>query len=75
MARDARIFPGANIAGSYFASCGRASSRRFRFLILRANDPAAPNYATGAVEKYNTNQFDTRGDYYKSDKLRFVRTL
>lgn len=37
---------------------------------LATANAAANNYATSAVESYNTNQFDVRGDYYTSDRLR-----
>ncbi len=37
---------------------------------LTTTNPGANNYVTSAVERYNTNQFDTRGDYFVSDKLR-----
>ncbi|MBV8476272.1 MAG: TonB-dependent receptor, partial [Acidobacteria bacterium] len=64
------IFPGANIAG-------RISPPVVNLLAalplpnLATTDPAAPNYATSAVENYNTNQFDVRGDYFTTEKLRF----
>ncbi len=32
---------------------------------------AANNYSASTVENYNTNQFDIRGDYYATEKLRF----
>jgi hypothetical protein len=64
------LFPGANIAG-------RISTPSANLLAalplpnIPTTDPAAPNYATSAVENYNTNQFDVRGDYFATEKLRF----
>jgi Carboxypeptidase regulatory-like domain/TonB dependent receptor len=63
------VFPGANIAG-------RISPPSAKLLAalplpnIASTDPAAPNYATSAVENYNTNQFDVRGDYFTTEKLR-----
>src|SRR5579883_954811 len=37
---------------------------------IAASNAAAPNYATSAIENYNTNQFDTRGDYTISERAR-----
>ncbi len=31
----------------------------------------APNYATSAVEKFDSNQWDARADYFSSEKLHF----
>jgi Carboxypeptidase regulatory-like domain len=64
------IFPGANIAGRISAPAANILAA-LPTPNIATTDPAAPNYATAAVEKYNTNQFDTRGDYFKTDKLRF----
>lgn len=63
-------FPGANIAGRISAPAANLVAA-LPLPNIATTDPAAPNYATAAVENYNTNQFDTRGDYFKSDKLRF----
>lgn len=63
------VFPGDNIAG-------RISPPSAKLLAalplpnIPTTDPAAPNYATSAVENYNTNQFDVRGDYFTTEKLR-----
>jgi hypothetical protein len=63
------IFPGANIAGR-IAPPAAALLAALPLPNIAAANVAAPNYATAAVEKYNTNQFDTRGDYFASDKFR-----
>ncbi len=62
-------FPGANIAGR-ISPPAAALLAALPLPNVATTDPAAPNYATAAVEKYNTNQFDTRGDYFASDKFR-----
>jgi Carboxypeptidase regulatory-like domain/TonB dependent receptor len=62
-------FPGANIAG-HISPPAAALFAQLPLPNIATTDPAAPNYATGAVENFNTNQFDTRGDYFASDKLR-----
>ncbi|MFL6351404.1 MAG: carboxypeptidase-like regulatory domain-containing protein [Bryobacteraceae bacterium] len=64
------IFPDANIAGR-ISPPAAAILAALALPNIAASDPASPNYTTAAVEKYNTNQFDTRGDYVWSDKLRF----
>ncbi len=63
------IFPGANIAGR-ISSPAAALLASLPAPNVATTDPAAPNFAAAAVEKYNTNQFDTRGDYFASDKFR-----
>ncbi len=64
------IFPGANIAGRISPPAAALLAALPPPNIATTN-PAAPNYATGAVENYNTNQFDTRGDYFKSETSAF----
>jgi hypothetical protein len=63
------IFPGANLAGR-ISPPAAALVAALPLPNIATTNPAAPNYAVGAVENYNTNQFDTRGDYYLSDNLR-----
>ena len=62
-------FPGANLAGRISAPSAALLDALPLPNIQTAN-PAANNYATSAVEEYNTNQFDVRGDY-AGEKLRF----
>lgn len=38
---------------------------------LTPANPAAPNYATSAVEQFDTQQFDLRADHYLTEKLRY----
>ena len=62
-------FPGANIAGRISPPAANLVAA-VPLPNIPTTNPAAPNYATSAVESYNTNQFDTRGDYFATDKLR-----
>ncbi|HEX4770218.1 MAG TPA: TonB-dependent receptor [Bryobacteraceae bacterium] len=62
-------FPGNNIAGR-ISPPSAALVAALPLPNIAASDPAAPNFATSAVEQYNTNQFDVRGDYFAGDKLR-----
>ncbi len=64
------IFPGANIAGRISPPAANLLAA-LPFPNIATTNPAAPNYATSAVENYNTNQFDVRGDYFSTEKLRF----
>jgi carboxypeptidase family protein/TonB-dependent receptor-like protein len=63
------VFPGANIAGR-ISPPAAALLAALPLPNISATDPAAPNYATSTVEKYNTNQFNARGDYYSTERLR-----
>ncbi len=63
------MFPGANIAGR-ISPPAQALVNALPAPNIPTTNPAAPNYATSAVENYNTNQFDVRGDYYSSEKFR-----
>jgi hypothetical protein len=63
------VFPGANLAGRISAPAANLLAA-LPLPNIATSDPAAPNYATSAVENYNTNQFDVRGDYFSSEKLR-----
>lgn len=38
---------------------------------LSPSNPADPNYATSAVEQFDTQQFDIKVDHYLTDKLRY----
>jgi hypothetical protein len=62
------LFPNANLAGRISAPSAALLDALPLPNIQTAN-PAANNYATSAVEDYNTNQFDVRGDY-SGEKLR-----
>jgi hypothetical protein len=63
------VFPGTNLAGR-ISPPAAALVAALPLPNIASTNPAAPNYAVGAVENYNTNQFDTRGDYFISDKFR-----
>ena len=63
------MFPGANLSGRISAPVATLLAA-LPAPNISTNDPAAPNYATSAVERYNTNQFDARADYFMNDKFR-----
>jgi len=63
------VFPGNNLAGR-ISPPAAALLAALPLPNIATTDPAAPNYATSAVEEYNTNQFDVRGDYFSTEKLR-----
>jgi len=65
-----KIFPGASLVGR-ISPPAAAILNALPLPNIFSSDPAANNYSTSAVESYDSNQFDTRGDYYSSDKLRF----
>ena len=62
-------FAGSNLAGRISTPAANILNALPLPNIAAAN-PAANNFSTSAVENYPTNQFDTRGDYFVSDKLR-----
>ena len=61
--------PGANLSGRISPPAAAILNALPAPNIASAN-PSANNFATSAVERYPTNQFDTRGDYFVSEKLR-----
>ncbi|MBV8866633.1 MAG: carboxypeptidase regulatory-like domain-containing protein, partial [Acidobacteriaceae bacterium] len=63
------IFPGANVAGHISPPTANLLAA-LPLPNIATTDPAAPNYATSAVENYPTNQWDARGDYFATDKVR-----
>ena len=63
------VIPGANLAGRISAPAAAILNALPLPNILTSN-PAANNFSTSAVEKYPTNQLDTRGDYFVNEKLR-----
>ncbi len=62
-------FPGNNLVGRISPPVANILSA-LPLPNLSPSDPAANNYTTSAVENYNTNQFDIRGDYFATEKLR-----
>ena len=63
------LFPGADLSG-HLSAPAVAILNALPSPNIATTNPSANNYATSAVEQYPTNQFDTRGDYTISDKLR-----
>ena len=61
-------FPGANLAGR-ISPPAAALLAALPAPNIPTTNAAANNYTTSAVEPYNTNQWDTRGDY-NGEKLR-----
>ncbi len=62
-------FPGANLSGRISPPAAAILSA-LPFPNITTSNPAANNYSASTVERYPTNQFDTRGDYFVSEKLR-----
>ena len=62
-------FPGNNLAGRISPPVANLLNA-LPAPNIATSDPAANNYSTSAVENYNTNQFDVRGDYFATEKLR-----
>jgi hypothetical protein len=62
-------FAGANLSGR-ISPPATAILNALPLPNIATTNPAANNFATSAVERYNTNQFDTRGDYFVNEKLR-----
>ncbi|MBV9266803.1 MAG: TonB-dependent receptor, partial [Acidobacteriaceae bacterium] len=63
------IFPGANLAGR-ISPPAAALLAALPGPNIATTDPAAPNFSASGVEKYDTNQWDVRGDYFSSEKVR-----
>ena len=64
------LFNNAMIPASRISAPATALLNALPLPNLGTTNPGANNYITSTVERYNTNQFDTRGDYFASEKLR-----
>src|SRR4029077_10312916 len=60
-------FPGNVIPGNRISSPSTQLLNALPTPNLTPSNPADPNYATSAVEQFDTHQFDLRVDHYLTD--------
>jgi hypothetical protein len=65
------LFPNGVIPGNRISTPAANLLAALPLPNLTPGSPAANNFATSAVESFDTNQFDLRGDHYVTDKLRY----
>ena len=65
------LFPGGIIPQGRISAPVNALLNALPMPNLSPGNPAANNYATSGVEKFDTNQFDLRADHFVNDKFRY----